>query len=487
MVGAADDVGDAHVEVIDHDGEVVERRAVGARDHEVVLERVLERALAADDVADDGRALVGDAQAHRALPLVLAAEAAVAVLRVPGLDLVAAGGGAVGEARRRAAAARPRRGARRARTGTPAPRPSRARASAGRRRSARRSRGSSARGRCPRSGAGTDRRCRGPGASCTVPSAHPRCAGRPSARERIARASGHSMPRSAGVQNPCSSAHTSPLQVAPQRRWSEAWSAAATRSRSSTRARARGGRACTRPRRSTSSARRWRTRRLEALMIHAVYLLNCASEDPEIRGKSLTALTAALQAGAALGAHCVVLHPGSALKGAGRPGARARGGDDRRGARRVGDLPAAPRGHRRRRGDARALVRGARDADRAWRAATSASACAWTPATCWPRATTCGPRRGWAAWSTTSTPSSGSTASGRCTSTTPQTPLGSNVDRHADPGEGHLGREGCAAFLSEPRFEDLPCVLELNGPEKKDIDLARRLREEGGAARRGGG
>ena len=55
--------------------------------------------------------------------------------------------------------------------------------------------------------------------------------------------------------------------------------------------------------------------RLEALLIHAVYLLNCASEDAEIRGKSLTALIAALEAGAALGAHCVVLHPGSALKG----------------------------------------------------------------------------------------------------------------------------------------------------------------------------
>jgi deoxyribonuclease-4 len=68
-----------------------------------------------------------------------------------------------------------------------------------------------------------------------------------------------------------------------------------------------------------------------------------------------------------------------------------------------------------------------------------------------------------------------------------QTPLGSNVDRHADPGKGHLGREGCAAFLSEPRFEDLPCVLELNGPEKKDIRLARKLRKEGAAARRPSG
>ena len=66
-----------------------------------------------------------------------------------------------------------------------------------------------------------------------------------------------------------------------------------------------------------------------------------------------------------------------------------------------------------------------------------------------------------------------------------QTPLGSNGDRHANPGEGELGREGCAAFLSEPRFEGLPCVLELNGPEKKDIRLARKLRKEGAAARQG--
>src|SRR5213592_3324083 len=54
---------------------------------------------------------------------------------------------------------------------------------------------------------------------------------------------------------------------------------------------------------------------IEALLIHAVYLLNCASDDEEVRGKSLTALIAALRAGDALGAHAVVLHPGSAKAG----------------------------------------------------------------------------------------------------------------------------------------------------------------------------
>ena len=56
---------------------------------------------------------------------------------------------------------------------------------------------------------------------------------------------------------------------------------------------------------------------VDALLIHAVYLLNCASEDPEIREKSLASLTASLRAGTALGALAVVLHPGSALKDGG--------------------------------------------------------------------------------------------------------------------------------------------------------------------------
>src|SRR5437763_8591966 len=41
---------------------------------------------------------------------------------------------------------------------------------------------------------------------------------------------------------------------------------------------------------------------VEVLLIHAVYLLNCASEDKEIRDKSLRALIVALQAGDVLGA-----------------------------------------------------------------------------------------------------------------------------------------------------------------------------------------
>src|SRR3982751_4688563 len=54
---------------------------------------------------------------------------------------------------------------------------------------------------------------------------------------------------------------------------------------------------------------------VDAVLIHAVYLLNCASEDREIRDKSLRALIVALRAGDALGARGVVLHAGSAKAG----------------------------------------------------------------------------------------------------------------------------------------------------------------------------
>src|SRR5918996_5683490 len=50
---------------------------------------------------------------------------------------------------------------------------------------------------------------------------------------------------------------------------------------------------------------------VEAVVIHAVYLINCATKDKELRQKSLTSLTHALRIGDGIGAKGVVLHPGS--------------------------------------------------------------------------------------------------------------------------------------------------------------------------------
>ena len=70
-----------------------------------------------------------------------------------------------------------------------------------------------------------------------------------------------------------------------------------------------------------------------------------------------------------------------------------------------------------------------------------------------------------------------------------QAPLGSNRDRHADLPEGELGTRGLSAFLSEPRFEKLPALLEVNGkdghgPNAEQVAIAKKLRSRGLAARK---
>jgi deoxyribonuclease IV len=68
-----------------------------------------------------------------------------------------------------------------------------------------------------------------------------------------------------------------------------------------------------------------------------------------------------------------------------------------------------------------------------------------------------------------------------------QTALGSNRDRHANLGEGELGEDGLRVFLGEKRFKGLPVLLEVpgpdgHGPDKRQVDIAKRLREEAGSA-----
>ena len=68
-----------------------------------------------------------------------------------------------------------------------------------------------------------------------------------------------------------------------------------------------------------------------------------------------------------------------------------------------------------------------------------------------------------------------------------QATLGSNRDRHAILGDGELGPRGCGVFLSEPRFEELPCVLETGteggGVSVDDVKRAFTYRRNGKAAR----
>jgi deoxyribonuclease-4 len=60
---------------------------------------------------------------------------------------------------------------------------------------------------------------------------------------------------------------------------------------------------------------------------------------------------------------------------------------------------------------------------------------------------------------------------------------GSNRDRHAPIPNGEIGRSGMRAFLGEPRLQGLPAVLEGPGIDgkavvRKDIQITRRLHRE---------
>ena len=111
----------------------------------------------------------------------------------------------------------------------------------------------------------------------------------------------------------CSSAPTSPPQAASRRRSTASRRSAATRCRSSRRARACGGRRPTRPRRWRASGSAARRPGSAPCSCHALYLVNLASRDDEIRAKSLESLRATMETAQAIGAEAVVFHVGSHL------------------------------------------------------------------------------------------------------------------------------------------------------------------------------
>jgi deoxyribonuclease-4 len=225
-----------------------------------------------------------------------------------------------------------------------------------------------------------------------------------------------------------------------------------------------------------------------ALLIHAVYLLNAASDEKEFRDKTRASLIASLRAGDALAAHAVVLHAGSAKTGEVGPAIRRAGSviaealaesdscplhlENTAGAggtlgRSFGELAALidAAGAHERLGvclDSCHLlasgyeIRTAEDLTRVLDECVEAV----------------GPER-----------------LGSLHLNDSQAPLGSNRDRHASVAEGELGADGCAVFLSEPRFDALPCVLETpgvdrSGPTAEELELVRRLRRRGQARRR---
>lgn len=226
---------------------------------------------------------------------------------------------------------------------------------------------------------------------------------------------------------------------------------------------------------------------VDALLIHAVYLLNCASEDEDICEKTHTSLVSSLRAGAALGARGVVLHPGSAKTGdpaaaVQRAGAVIRRSLDESEVCELHLENTAGAGGTLGRSFAElaALIEAAGGDERLGVCLDSCHlfASGYDIRT----------REGLDATLEEFDREIGLDRLRSLHLNDSQMPLGSNRDRHANIGEGELGEEGAAIFLSEPRFDDLPVVLETPGPDRQgptaeEIALTRNLRERGTATR----
>ncbi len=226
---------------------------------------------------------------------------------------------------------------------------------------------------------------------------------------------------------------------------------------------------------------------IESVVIHAVYLINCATKEADLRKKSLASLTHALRIGDEIGAAGVVLHPG-AQKG------EPLGPSMKRAAKLIAaalkDSGSCPllleqtAGHK-------GLL--GRDFDQTAELIELAGA---------------GSRLGLCLDSChlfvqgyditdperlakvldEADEKVGIRRLGCIHVNDAAAPLGSCRDRHANIGKGEMGGKGLATFLSEPRFEGLPATLETpgpnrKGPDKREVTRARKLRAEGLAAR----
>jgi deoxyribonuclease-4 len=226
--------------------------------------------------------------------------------------------------------------------------------------------------------------------------------------------------------------------------------------------------------------------RIESVLIHAVYLLNCATEDREMRDKTRASLIQSLRVGAGIGAVGVVLHAGSAKQGDVKQAIKRAGkvirealAETEKCALHLEDTAGA----------GGTLGRSFEELARLLDAAGGGKRLGVCLDSCHLLASGYEVRTRDALTETLDEfdRTVGCERLGSLHVNDSAVPLGSNRDRHAIMGQGELGEKGCSVFLSEPRFETLPCVLETGrdrgAPAAEDVALAKKLRTRGKSAR----
>jgi deoxyribonuclease-4 len=223
--------------------------------------------------------------------------------------------------------------------------------------------------------------------------------------------------------------------------------------------------------------------KVEAVIIHAVYLINCASRDKELRVKSQNSLAHALRIGDGIGAAGVVLHPGAqkgeplgpSIKRAAKTIAAALKESER--CPLLLEQTAGHKGLLGRDFDQTAeLIEGAGGGKRLGLCLDSCHL--------FVQGYDITDEAHLDAVLDEADAKVGLDRLGAVHVNDAAAPLGSCSDRHANIGKGEMGKRGLAAFLSDPRFEGLPATLETPGPnkkgsDKKEVALAKKLRREG--------
>jgi deoxyribonuclease-4 len=221
------------------------------------------------------------------------------------------------------------------------------------------------------------------------------------------------------------------------------------------------------------------------VLIHAVYLLNCAAEDKDLRDKSLASLKLALRDGDALRAHAVVLHAGSAKTGEVGPAIERAGAVIREA---LAETDRCPLHLENTAGTGGTLGRSFEELAALMEAAGGDKRLGLCLDSCHLFASGFDIRKadGLEQVLTDGARIVGARRLGSLHLNDSQTPLGSNRDRHGYLGDGELGDAGCSVFLSEPRFDGLPCILETPRPNglAADLERCRKLRKRGLAKRR---
>ena len=227
---------------------------------------------------------------------------------------------------------------------------------------------------------------------------------------------------------------------------------------------------------------------VESVYIHAVYLINVASDDAEVCRKSLTSLTHALTVGDAIGAAGVVVHPGSGKGQAPGPTFEKLGRAMRAA---LAETESTPLLFENTAGAGFTIGRTFDELARVIETTGADGRVGVCLDSCHLLASGYEVRDA-AAFGAVVDEYDRVVGIDRLRAlhlNDSKVALGANVDRHANLTEGELGEAGVRVFLAEPRFHALPVLLEVpgpdgHGPDRRQIEIAKRLRDEAQGARR---